>query len=285
MSGHPAPPGPVRGLGRWSLRVILLFCIAYLLLALTVLVFQRWLVFLPTRIPAGIMPQVAHDHGFLPWTNADGLIIGWKMSSLHTSQGSVLILHGNAGCAISRDYLALPIHNAEAVDVYVLEYPGYGARPGSPSRKSIDAAAAEAFALLPAQLPRYLVSESIGTGVAGDLAANHPDAIAGLAMLAPYHDLASVAQRRFWFLPAYYLLLDRFNPAEALRHYRGPIIFVVAGEDEIIGPESGRRLFAGYAGPKKLEVIPGARHNDVADQSAEWWEGTFEFWEANKGTR
>jgi hypothetical protein len=266
------------------LRVLTIILIAYVLLALTVLIFQRWLVFLPTRIPAGVIAQVAQDHGFLPWSNADGLIIGWKMPSLNTSRGSVLILHGNAGCALSRDYLALPIHNAEAVDVYVLEYPGYGARPGSPGRKIIDAAAEEAFALLPAQLPRYLVSESIGTGVAGDLAAHHPEAIAGLAMLAPYQDLASVAQRRFWFLPAYYLLLDRFNPAESLKHYRGPVSFVVAGDDEIIGPEPGRRLFAGYAGPKKLEVIPGARHNDVADQSVEWWEATFQFWQTNKRT-
>jgi pimeloyl-ACP methyl ester carboxylesterase len=263
-------------------HVILLACIAYVLLALAVFIFQRWLVFLPTRIPAGVITQVAQEHGFLPWTNAAGLIIGWKMPSTPTSQGSVLIVHGNAGCALSRDYLALPIHNAEAVDVYVLEYPGYGARPGSPGRKSFDAAAEEAFAQLPAQMPRYLVSESIGTGVAADLAAKHPAAIAGLAMLAPYHDLASVAQRRFWFLPAYYLLLDRFNPAESLKHYHGPVKFVVAGDDEIIGPESGRRLFAEYGGSKTLEVVPGARHNDVADQSAEWWEATFEFWQANK---
>jgi pimeloyl-ACP methyl ester carboxylesterase len=264
------------------LRVLTAIFIAYLLLALTVLIFQRWLVFLPTRIPAGTISQVAQEHGFLPWTNADGLIIGWKMPSSNTSQGSVLILHGNAGCALSRDYLALPIHLAEAVDVYVLEYPGYGARPGSPSRQSLDAAAEEAFALLPAQRPRYLVSESLGTGVAGDLAAAHPEAIAGLAMLAPYHDLASVAQRRFWFLPAYYLLFDRFNPAASLKHYQGPVKFVVAGDDEIIGPASGRRLFAGYGGPKELEMIPGARHNDVADQSAEWWEATFQFWRTNK---
>jgi len=282
MSGQTASPEPVRGPGRRVLRVIFLCCFAYLILALTVLIFQRWLVFLPTRIPAGVITQVAQDHGFLPWTNADGLIVGWKMPSQSPSRGSVLIVHGNAGCALSRDYLALPIHNAEAVDVYVLEYPGYGARPGSPSRKSIDTAAEEAFCLLPTQLPRFLVSESIGTGVAGDLAAKHPEAIAGLAMLAPYHDLASVAQRRFWFLPAYYLLLDRFNPADALKHYHGPVSFVVAGEDEIIGPESGRRLFAGYAGPKKLEVIPGAHHNDVADQSLAWWEATFEFWQTNK---
>ena len=37
----------------------------------------------------------------------------------------------------------------EVVDVFVLEYPGYGARSGTPSRASIMAAAEEAFQLLP----------------------------------------------------------------------------------------------------------------------------------------
>jgi len=252
--------------------------IAYLLLALAVMLFQRWLVFIPTRIPANVIPQVAAEHGFQPWTNTAGLVIGWKIPARDASRGSVLIVHGNAGCAVSRDYIAQPIHYAESVDVYVLEYPGYGAREGSPSKQSLDAAAEEAFQLLPADQPRYVVSESLGAGVAADLAENHPQAIAGLALLAPYHDLASVAQKRFWFLPAYYLLRDRFDPAQSLKKYHGPINFVVAGADEIIGPESGQRLFDEYNGPKNLLVIPHARHNDIAAQAPEWWRETFAFW-------
>jgi pimeloyl-ACP methyl ester carboxylesterase len=269
-------------ISRRLFRVLIPIIIAYVLLCLVVLLFQRWLLFIPTRIPAGIIRQVAAEGGFLPWTNSDGLIIGWRIPAQGDTQGSVLIVHGNAGCAATRDYLARPIHEAEPVDVYVLEYPGYGAREGSPSKKSMDAAADEAFQLLPANLPRYLVSESIGTGVAGDLAADHPEAIAGMALMVPYHDLASVAQKRFWFLPAYFFLLDRFNPAQSLKNYHGPINFLVAGADEIIGPESGRRLFEEYGGPKNLEVIPGAHHNDVAAQSPGWWRETFAFWRKNR---
>ena len=76
-------------------------------------------------------------------------------------------------------------------------------------------------------------------------------------------------------LPAYLLLLDRFNPAECLQDYRGPVKIVLAGADEIIPVESGRRLFEGYQGPKNLQIIPGAHHNDIAGQSPEWWKGFF----------
>jgi hypothetical protein len=97
-------------------------------------------------------------------------------------------------------------------------------------------------------------------------------------LFVPYCSLASVAQKQMPFLPAYFFLLDRFNPAADLKSYHGPVKFVVAEKDEIIGAASGKKLFAGYAGPKELQLVPGAHHNDVSGQSAEWWRTVFEFW-------
>ena len=130
--------------------------------------------------------------------------------------------------------------------------------------------------------PKYLVSESLGAGAACFLAKAHPTVVAGLVLFMPYHNLASVAQRKMPLLPAYLLLLDRFNPAECLKDYRGPVKIVLAGADEIIPVESGRRLFEGYAGPKTLQIIPGTRHNDIAGQSPAWWKEVFSFWQQNR---
>lgn len=267
----------------WSLfRVLQLLVIVYALVVLAVLIFQRRLIYFPTRLTTEAAIHEAADHGFTPWKNSAGQLIGWKMlvsgASTGTSTGSVLIVHGNASCALDRDYIARPVHDAADVDVYVLEYPGYGARAGSPGKSSFVAAAEEAFQLLSTNSPRYIVSESIGTGVACELAKNHPSEIAGLALLAPYHDLASVAQKQMPFLPAYFLLLDRFNPAACLKSYHGPVNFVVGGADEIIGAASGEKLFEGYQGPKELKLIHGAHHNEVPAQSTEWWREIFSFW-------
>ena len=263
-------------------RVLQLLLIAYLLIVLAALIFQRRLIYFPTKIPADLVVQAAAEHGFVPWKNPAGQIIGWKLPAASSPVASVLITHGNAGCAIDRGYLAGPIHDAAPVDVYVLEYPGYGSRAGSPDKRSFLAAAEEAFGLLTNGLPKYLVSESIGAGVACYLARAHPTEVAGLVLFMPYHNLASVAQRKMPLLPAYLLLLDRFNPAECLRDYRGPVKIVLAGADEIIPVESGRRLFEGYQGPKTLQIIPGAHHNDIAGQSPEWWKEVFLFWQQNR---
>jgi pimeloyl-ACP methyl ester carboxylesterase len=262
-------------------RVLLLLFICYLLVVLLLLIFQRSLIYFPTKIPAAAVESAAQEHGFVPWKNPAGQIIGWEIPASGTATGSVLIVHGNAGCALDRDYIAQPIHDAAEVDVFVLEYPGYGARAGSPSKGSMLAAAEESFQLLP-RAPKYVVSESIGTGVACELAKNHPSEIAGLALFVPYCNLASVAQKHMWFLPAYFLLRDRFNPAECLQSYRGPVQFIVAGADEILGPDTGKKLFAEYAGPKNLQLIAGAHHNDVSGQSAAWWQTVFDFWQQKK---
>lgn len=259
-------------------RVLITIAIVYGLLCVCVFLFQRSLMYFPTRIPTSEIESVAKEHGFVAWKNPAGKIIGWKIPASGTATGSVLIVHGNAGSAVGRDYIAQPIHDAAGVDVFVLEYPGYGAREGSPSKASMDAAAEEAFQLLPSGSPRYVVSESIGAGVACELAKNHPAEVAGLALLVPYHNLAAVAQKHMFFLPAYFLLLDRFNPAECLKNYDGPVQFVVAGADEILGPATGKKLYEGYAGPKNLQVIPDAHHNDVSAQPADWWQAVFKFW-------
>jgi uncharacterized protein len=272
-------PKPKGGFWRLLLRVLQLLVIGYLFVVLLVLIFQRRLIYLPTKIPADVIESVAAEHGFTAWKNPAGQVIGWKIAASGSTIGSVLIVHGNAGCALSRDYIARPIHDAAAINVYVLEYPGYGSRPGSPAKASLIAAAEEAFQLLPANLPKYVVSESLGTGVACELAKNHPKEVSGLALFVPYHNLASVAQRQMWFLPAYFLLFDRFNPEECLKSYHGPIKFIVAGADEIIGPAAGLRLAAGYNGPKELQEFPGAGHNDVAAQSPAWWQEVFSFWQ------
>lgn len=164
------------------------------------------------------------------------------------------------------------------MDVFVMEYPGYGARRGSPSLKSLLAAGGKGFASLPTNMPIYVVSESIGAGVAAHLAKAHPQEVAGMVMFVPYDNLASVAQSKMPLLLPYFFLRDRYKPAEWMKDYRGPVTMVVAGSDEIIPPKSGQRLFDSYAGPKTLQMIPDARHNDVAEQSPQWWQKVFQFW-------
>ncbi len=264
-----------------SVRVLLTLVIIYVLFALLVMFYQRRLIYFPTKLASVEAERIAVENGFVPWQDKAGQIIGWKMPTKTPSAGAVFIVHGNAGCAVDRNYLAGPIHDAASVDVFVLEYPGYGARSGSPSKQSILAAADEAFELLTNESRIYVVGESLGTGVAANLAKSHGNQISGLMLFTPYNKLVSVAQAKMPVFPIHLLLWDRFDPEDWLKSYHGPVKIVLAERDEVIPMRFGKRLYDGYNGPKELQIIAGAHHNDAAEQSAEWWKGVFTFWQEN----
>jgi pimeloyl-ACP methyl ester carboxylesterase len=263
-------------------RMLLIPVALYALIVVAAALFQRRMIYFPTVSPAAAAERTAAVKGFVPWRNGSGNVIGWKLPSAEPHVANVLVVHGNAGSALDRDYFARPIHDAAAVDVYILEYPGYGSRAGSPSMTSILEAADEALRFLPMKEPVYVVGESLGSGVAAHIAQAEPNRVAGLALFMPYDNLVSVAQFAMPFLPVSLLLRDRFTPAAWLEQYRGPLKVVLAGNDRVIPPQFGQRLFDGYAGPKELQIVPRAGHNDVADQSTEWWKALFAFWQRNQ---
>jgi uncharacterized protein len=225
---------------------------------------------------------MAKSCGLERWKNSAGQNIGWKRrAATQPSEGQVLILHGNGGCAADRADFASPLRESAAMDLFILEYPGFGDRPGVPSQSSLFASAEEAFASLPKTAPIYLLGESLGTGVAAHLAGTHPAEIAGVLLFAPYNTLVDVAQHHVRILPARWLMVDHFPSAEYLSHYHGPVAIVVGGQDRIVPEQFGRRLFDAYNGPKRLWQIPQAGHNSIHDQSNNFWDEISAFWHAN----
>jgi uncharacterized protein len=269
---------------RWAKLALWTLAIGYAVMLVLFTLSQRYLIYVPTKVTSEFADDAAAKTGFVAWRNSRNQLIGWKLSAMSSPTGSILIVHGNGGWALDRAYMAKPIHYAASLDVYILEYPGYGVREGSPGESSLLSAADEAFENLPKNLPAYVVSESLGTGVAAHLAQKYPSAVAGLALFVPYDKLASVAANHVPFLPAYFLLWDRFDPLDWLKDYHGPVKVIVAGSDEIIPPKFGERLYDSYNGPKILQVIPGARHSSTTAESPDWWRELLAFWQLHGTT-
>jgi pimeloyl-ACP methyl ester carboxylesterase len=182
------------------------------------------------------------------------------------------VLHGNAGSALDRVYYAAALAPL-GVEVLLLEYPGYGARPGEPSRPALTAAAIEALQALAAEGPGpvWLLGESLGSGVVARAAALRPGAASGLVLVTPYARLAEVARLHYPWLPSF-LLRDRWDPLADLDGYLGPAAVLVAGRDEVVGAAQGRRLFDALRGPKLLSVQSAATHNGLdLDPAQPFW--------------
>jgi pimeloyl-ACP methyl ester carboxylesterase len=246
-------------------------------------VFQRKLIYFPHRFTSGQVDELAKAANLERWKNSSGESIGMKrLSPKQPADGQVLVAYGNGDCATWCARYADVIQSVAAFDVFILEYPGYEDRPGSPSQKSIFRAADEAFQLLATNAPVYLVGESLGSGVAAYLAGTYPDKVAGMVLFAPYNRLADVAQYHVRILPVRLFLTERFPSEDYLRNYHGPVGILVAGEDTVVPEKFGRRLYDGYAGPKKLWEFPPDDHETVTERPPEFWKQVIEFWQANR---
>jgi len=180
----------------------------------------------------------------------------------------VLRFYGNADRAERWVGLEAEEWNNRAVEIWGMNYPGFGGSTG-PSRLSrIGPAALTAFD----ELQRHANSNSIvlygaslGTCAALHVAAHRP--VAGLILHNP-PPLRQIILRQFgwwnlWLLAGPIALqiprdLDSVANAKAIRT---PAIFLLAEKDEVVAPRYHRLVVDAYAGEKRLISLPGAFHN------------------------
>lgn len=254
------------------LRAALVVAVLAALILVAAFLLQRKLLYFPDRLSEPEALARAARAGLAPWRDEAGRLVGWRPSPPGAPRARVLVLHGNAGSALDRTYY-LDALGPLGVDVALLEYPGYGARPGAPTLAALAAAAVAAIdALAREGAPVWLVGESLGSGVAARAAALRPD-VAGLLLVTPFAELSAVARHHYGWLPAA-LLRDRFAPARDLARFDRPVVVLVAGNDEVVTAEQGRRLHAALPGPKRLVVQSAATHNalDLAPGQPFWAE-------------
>lgn len=241
---------------------LLLIALGYLLICAAAYFYQDSLVFFPTHRPEAELDEVARTQNFLPWTEAKGGRIGWK--SAGGDPGNVLLIfHGNGGDALMRTYYQEYTAKDAGWKVFILEYPGYGARGGISSEKSLTESAVEAFDLLAAVPGRkiWILGESLGSGVACAVAARRARRVAGLILVTPYDRLTSVGQGHYPWLPVAWLMRTRFDSVKNLKDYPGPVAIAVAGADTVVPPKRGQALYDNYAGRKRLWSVPHVNHD------------------------
>ena len=255
-------------------RLLRFLSLGYVLIVLAVAGCQNSLLYHPRVLPEPVLLQAAPAKGVEPWRNTAGALIGWRIPNPR-AKARLLVFHGNAIDAVERaQYLRTfnSVSGGEHWETCVMEYPGYGARPGSPGRSAFYKAGREAINELRIadKRPIFLLGESLGSATACAMAAEQPETISGLLLIVPFARVADVAKRVMPYIPVGLILRDRYDNIESLQKYRGPIAVVVAANDEVVSAEQGRLLHSRYAGPKLLIEMPGTSHNsfDLAPNAA-----------------
>jgi pimeloyl-ACP methyl ester carboxylesterase len=193
----------------------------------------------------------------------DGIVIEPSAPAVATA----IWFHGNGN--VNSDFASLaPVFNERRVRLALAEYPGYGARAGTPSEHALVDDGIAFYRAIASRYPRQpiiIIGQSLGSGVAAQVAADISQPAPGRLILAtPFFNLPDAASHALWDLPLRRLVSERYDSADALVRYAGPVTIVVAAEDRFIGAEAGRRLarLRRPQGTTTLVELPGADHND-----------------------
>ncbi|MGJ0429533.1 alpha/beta hydrolase [Methylobacter sp.] len=251
----------------------------YLLLLLIVFLFQRKLIYLPSQLEPERQQELAQRLNLKLWpTNDDYLGLISQTPSV-ADKGTIVVFHGNAGSAINRIYYSQALEKL-GYRVILAEYPGYGARAGDPSETVLvsNGIATVKQALHDFGGPIFLWGESLGGGVVSGILASGQVPVKGIVLVAPFDSLANVAHHHYRFLLAKWLLRDRFDNVENLRHYTGNTAVVLAEADEIIPVKYGKNLFDSLQHRKKLWRFENASHNNLPlAPGLPWWQEVMQF--------
>jgi uncharacterized protein len=237
---------------------------AYLVVAISLFVFQRRLIYPadPTRhSPAEAGLDTVQEVNLKA---ADGeTLVAWYAPA-RPGQPTLLYFHGNGGTLLVR---AERIRRflGDGLGVFMPAYRGYSGSTGSPSEAALiaDAKLAHDHLLGMGLRPEDIViyGESLGTGVAVQLAANRRSA--GVVLDAPYTSLLDIARHHYRFIPVKFFLLDTFASIDYITRIDAPLLVMHGTEDRVIPLEYGKALYEAADQPKQMAVLRGAGHSDL----------------------
>ena len=231
---------------------------------------QRRLMYHPDNDPPNLGDAGVPDMAAVSLKTSDGLaLLSWYRAPTRDGAPSLIFFHGNAGHIGYRGLKVRPYLDA-GYGVLLVSWRGFGGNPGSPTEQGFynDARAALDFLEAQGTPPGRIIvyGESIGGGPAVQLAVER--AVGALVLEAPFTSAADVAQRAYWFLPARYMVLDRFDSLSKIADIDAPLFIVHGERDQVVPVDMGRSLLAAAKEPKDARFFPYAGHNDLYDQGA-----------------
>jgi len=180
----------------------------------------------------------------------------------------VLGFYGNADRAERWVALDADAFGERAVEIWGMNYPGFGGSSGPARLKRMSPAALAAFDALKAKAgnpPIYVFGASIGSAVAMNVAANRE--VRGLILHNP-PPLRQIILRNYgwwnlWLLagPVALQIPRELDSVANAKRIHAPAIFLLAENDEIVPPKFQRLVVDSFAGEKQVVTLPGAYHN------------------------
>jgi len=186
---------------------------------------------------------------------------GWLVKA-PDAVATMIFLHGNAGNVGDRLGKLMVLHKM-GVNVFLVDYRGYGLSQGNPTERGMYLDAIAAYDYLKnrkdldgSRLIAYGVS--LGGCAAVDLATKRD--VAALIVDSTFTNAADMSKKILPFVPSFLLSIKLDNAAKIVR-VDVPKLFIHSEDDETVPYAFGKELYSTAAAPKSFLKISGT-HND-----------------------
>jgi uncharacterized protein len=256
---------------RWGLRAGALALSIYLAALVILYIFQRDLQYHPNATAYTPEKLGLRDVEVVSLPTSDGETIMSWYAKASAGRPTILYFHGNGG-GLSNRSEKIGFFAGSDFGILAVSYRGYEGSTGSPSEAGFIIDANTAYDWLVAQGVKpstiMLLGESLGSGVAVQLAAAKP--VAAVALEAPYANAVDIGAAAYWYFPVHMLMQDQFRSTDFIARVKAPLLVTHGADDEVIPIDQGRELFALANEPKQMAEMPGARHGDVISGRKIW---------------
>ena len=239
------------------------------------------LLYFPSRSVDATPAAVGLEYRDVEFPTEDGerLHGWWVPAPSQPPQCHVLLFHGNAGSIADRVIHAKLLAEG-GLDSFLFDYRGYGRSSGSPSESGTYSDARAALAALRRQpgvsTGRIVyLGESLGGAVAVALALEAPPL--GLVLQSTFTSVRAMGRVHYPFLPSV-LVPDAYPSLERIGRLACPVLVMHGDRDEIVPLSEGQALHHAAAGPKRLQVVRGAGHNDLVSVAGTAYGGAIASW-------
>lgn len=269
------------------LRLLALLALGYALIVALMYCTQSSLVHLP-QVPGRALVATPERIGLayedVSFAAEDGTRLhGWYVPAANAER-TLLFLHGNAG-NISHRLASLRIFHDLGLNVFIIDYRGYGQSEGRPSEAGLHADALAALRYLEAErgvagAEVIAFGRSLGGALAACLAAREP--VAALILESTFISVPELASELYPWLPVRRLARLRYDALACLQSgpdqpeaARTPVLVVHSRDDDIVPFRHGQVL-AAAAGADVLE-LQGDHNRGFLLSGARYTQGLAQF--------
>jgi pimeloyl-ACP methyl ester carboxylesterase len=240
------------------------FGIATLLYASVVLYYasqEQSIVYQPSRTFIPPQPNIQNRMKVITFSSSDGTqLTGWIILAESPKERRwIYFLHGNAGNVSTSAPWLSALHKL-GINVFALDYRGYGESGGVPSELGIyrDSSAGYEYLMKSRSVePNHLLvyGHSLGAAVAVELATRVP--IAGVVLEGAFLSIPKLGKEFYPFLPASLIIRNRFDSENRIAAVSCPKLFLHARFDTLVPIHEALELFRTAKAPKRFRVLAG----------------------------